>query len=70
MDEHALADVEWKPGRLGPLLDFDPRRFQSFDLRAHSLERSAQVLKHVGGDAFALNQQSEQHVLRADVVAA
>ena len=47
MDEHALADVEWKPRRLGPLLDVDARRFQSFDLRSHSLERSAEVC--VGG---------------------
>ena len=38
------------------------------DLGAHGLERDAERLERLGGDAFALVDQPEQDVLGADVV--
>ena len=38
------------------------------DLRAHGLERDAEALEGLGGDALALVDQAEQDVLGADVV--
>ncbi len=38
------------------------------DLAAHGLERDAERLERLGGDAFALVDQPEQDVLGADVV--
>ena len=37
-------------------------------LRAHLFEVHAQTLQHTGGDALSLADQSEQQMLRADVV--
>ena len=37
-----------------------------FDLLAHGLERDAERLERLGGDALALVDQSEQDVLGAD----
>ena len=58
MDEHALADLVWKWMRFGSLLGLDVPDL--LELSAHLFQGSAQVLKHMGGDAFALDQQPEQ----------
>ena len=39
-----------------------------FDLGAHGLQRDAERLERLGGDAFALVDQPEQDVLGPDVV--
>jgi hypothetical protein len=40
---------------------------QALDLGTHLVQRGAQVLEHVGGDALALDEQAQQQVLSADV---
>src|SRR5215469_2033974 len=53
-------------GRLGVL---DGRVVEEpLDLGAHLVQRGAQVLQHVGGDALALDQKAQQQVLGPDVV--
>ncbi len=43
---------------------------ETLDLRANLLERRAKVLEHVSRNALALDEQTEQQVLGADVVVA
>ena len=52
----------WPAGRRAALAD------DLLDLAAHGLERDAERLERLGGDAFALVDQPEQDVLGADVV--